>query len=244
MSPVSILGGKFLWCGSPLVLLASISLVSPMASATSVVDPYYDLVRAAVLAIPLRGILVVALVAVFYIFSRDPPHEPAWFHISNILVAIMLLTLIDAFTAPLAFLDIRHTTFVFTVLGVITVCLYTLVFSRYLLFPLSASAVIGAAFAGMSILWWNHLLSLTDAQVDDRIEIMANLFLGGVFIMLSLLVLETVRHRLGPGRTPDADPDADTDEHPSIHERTLRMGEMLLACMVLGIVTLYLWRSL
>ncbi len=243
MSPVSMLGGKSLWGGAPLILLASISLVSPMASATSIVDPYSDLVRAAVLAIPLRGILVVALTAVFYIFSKDPPLEPAWFHISNILVAIMLLTLIDAFTAPLAFLDLSHTTFAFTVLGLIIVFLYTLVFSRYLLFPISASAVVGAAFAGISILWWNHLLSLTDAQVDDRIELLAKIFLGGVFIMLSILFLETVRHHLGPGKTPDADPDG-SDEGPSIHERTLRMGEMLLACTVLGIVTLYLWQSL
>ncbi|NOQ54488.1 MAG: hypothetical protein GQ558_07790 [Thermoplasmata archaeon] len=240
---MSILGGKFLLGGVPLVLLASTSLVSPMVSATSIVDPYYDLVRASVLAIPLRGILVVALVTVFYIFSKDPPHEPAWFHISNILVAIMLLTLIDAFTAPLAFLDLRHTTFAFTILGLIIMFLYTLVFSRYLLFPLSASAVVGAAFAGISILWWNHLLSLTDAQVDDKIELLAYLFLGGMFIMLSILFLETVRNHLGHGKTPDADPDG-ADDGPSIHERTLRMGEMLLACTVLGIVTLYLWQSL
>ncbi len=226
--------------GGPLILLASISLLSPMVSAASVVSPYDDLVRAAVLAIPLRGILVVALVAVFYIFNKDPPHEPAWFHISNILVAIMLLTLIDAFTAPLAFLDLRNTTFAFTVLGLIIVFLYTLVFSRYLLFPLPASAIIGAAFAGISILWWNYLLSLTDSQADDKIETLAYLFLGGIFIMLSLLVLETVRHHLGPGKTPVADPDG-MDVGPSIHERTLRMGEMLLACTVLGIVTLYLW---
>ncbi len=243
MSPVSILGGKYLRGGAPLILLASISLVSPMASASSIVDPYYDLVRAAVLAIPLRGILVIALVAVFYVFSKDPPHEPAWFHISNILVAIMLLTLIDAFTAPLAFLDLQHTTFAFTVLGLIIVFLYTLVFSRYLLFPLWSSAIIGAGFAGISILWWNYLLSLTDAQVDDKIEILAYLFLGGVFIMLSLLALETVRHRLGPGKKTEVDPEG-MDEGPSIHERTLRMGEMLLACTVLGIVTVYIWQSL
>lgn len=240
MGPVSILGGKFLWSGVPLILLASIALVSQMVSARSVISPYDDLVKAAVLGIPLRGILVVALVAVFYIFSKDPPQEPAWFHISNILVAIMLLTLIDAFTAPLAFMDLRHTTFAFTVLGLIIVFLYTLIFYRYLLFPLSASAIIGAAFAGISILWWNYLLSLTDAQVDDKIELLAYLFLGGVFIMLSLLVLETVRHRLGPGKTPAAGSDG-MDEVPSIHERTLRMGEMLLACTVLGLVTLYLW---
>jgi hypothetical protein len=232
-----------MWGGVPLILLASISLVSPMASARSIVDPYDDLVRAAVLAIPLRGILVVALVAAFYIFSKDPPYEPAWFHMSNILVAIMLLTLIDAFTAPLAFLDLQNTTFAFTVLGLIIVFLYTLVFSRYLLFPLSVSAVIGAAFAGISILWWNYLLSLTDAQVDDKIEMMAYLLLGGIFIMLSLLALETVRHRMGPGKASEVDPDG-TDEGPSIHERTIRMGEMLLACSVLGIVTIYLWGSL
>jgi hypothetical protein len=239
LNPVSILGGKFLLGAAPLILLASISLGSPMVSATSPVDPYSDLARAAVLAIPLRGILVVALVSVYYIFSKDPPFEPAWFHISNILVAIMLLTLIDAFTTPFAFLS-RNTTFAFTVLGLTIVCLYTLVFSRYLSFPLSASAVIGAAFAGLSILWWSYLLSLTDAQVDDKIELLAQIFLGGVFIMLSLLFLETVRPRLGPGSTPGKAPDG-TDGGPSIHERTLRMGEMLLACTVLGTVTLYLW---
>ena len=100
--------------------------------------------------------------------------------------------------------------------------------------------MIGGDFAGISILWWNYLLSLTDDQVDDKIELLAYLFLGGVFIMLSLLILETVRHHLGLGRTPGADPDG-RDGGPSIQERSLRMGEMLLACTVLGIVTLYLW---
>ena len=153
LSPVSILGGKFLWGGIPLILLASLSLVSPLVSATSLEDPYSDLVKAAILAIPLRGILIVALVSVYYIFSKDAPFEPAWFHISNILVAIMLLTLIDAFTSPFAFLSNRNTTFTFTILGLTIVFLYTLVLSRYLLFPVSASAVIEAAFAGISVLW-------------------------------------------------------------------------------------------
>ncbi len=242
MCRVSILGGKFLFGGVPLVLLAWISLVSPTASATSISYPFNDLVRAAVLTIPFRGILVVSIVAVYYIYSKDPPSEPAWFHISNILVAILLLTLIYAFTAPFAFLNLQNTTFAFTVLGLAILLLYTQVFSRYLLFPLAISAGIGAAFATLSILWWNYLLTLTDAQVEDRIELLAYLFLGGVFIMSSLLVLETMKLHLGPRGTPGAGTDgAGEDGSPSIHERTLRMGEMLLACTVIGIVTLYIW---
>jgi len=240
MCPVSILGGKFLLGGAPLVLLASISLVSPIVSANSITYPFNDLVRAAVLTIPFRGILVVALVAAYYIFSKDPPFEPAWFHLSNTLVAILLLTLIYAFTAPFAFMNLQNTTFAFTVLGLAILLLYTQVFSRYLLFPLSISAGIGAAFAALSILWWNYLLKLTNAQVEDRIELLAYLFLGGVFVMSSLLVLETVRHHLGPRGTPGTESGV-TDGRPSIHERTLRMGEMLLACTVIGIVTLYIW---
>ncbi len=236
-----VLNGSLARNGLLLWLLGLIVLASPSVAATSIEDPYYDLVRAAVLFIPLKGILLLGVISLLAVLDKERAPEPPWFHISNILAVVALMSFMEALYTPFAFLDTQNTTTSFAVLAVVSILLLTFVFSRYLLFPVWVSGLVGALFAGLSILWWNYLLGLTDAQVDDVIETMAFYFLGLLFIFFSLLLLEALRNNYWPGREKRTDAVPGGGEGPSVKERTLRMGEMLLAIVVLALVATYLW---
>ena len=203
------------------------------------VDPFDDMVRAAILLIPFKGILLLAVISAFTVWAKDRQREPPWFHISNILCVVMLLSVLEALYTPFAFLDLQNTTAYFAVLAVVSIVLATIVLTRYLLFPLWLSGTVGALFALLSVLWWNYALGLTYVQLRDLVNSMAFYFLGLLFIFVCLLVLETLRHHYKPRREVRTLPTG--WDFPTTKERTLRMGEMLLATAVLGIVTMYVW---
>ncbi len=234
-----VLKGSLARSGLLLWLLGLIIHASPSVAATSIEDPYYDLVRAAVLFIPLKGILLLGVISLISVLDRERAPEPPWFHISNILAVVALISFMEALYTPFAFLDTQNTTTSFAVLAVVSTLLLAFVFSRYLLFPVWVSGLVGALFAGLSILWWNYLLGLTAAQVDDVVGSLEYYFLAALFIFVCLLVLETLRHHHWPGRK-DEGSRKDMDDL-SVRERTLRMGEMLLAIVVLALVATYLW---
>ncbi len=234
-----VLNGSLARSGIFLWLLAAIVMTMPSVAATSIEDPYYDLVRAAVLFIPLKGILLLGVISLLAVLDKERTPEPPWFHISNILAVVALIGFMEALYTPFAFLDTQNTTTSFAVLAVVSILLLAFVFSRYLLFPVWLSGLVGALFAVLSIMWWNYLLGLTAAQVDDVVGSLEHYFLAFLFIFVCLLFLETLRHHHWPGRK-DEGPRKDMDDL-GVRERTLRMGEMLLAIVVVALVATYLW---
>jgi hypothetical protein len=214
-------------------------MVSPLASASSTEDPYHDLVQATILLIPLRGILLLGAISLLTALDKERACETPSFHMANILAVVALISFMESLYWPFVLLDLQSTTLSFAVLAVVSVLLHTLVFSRYLLFPFWLSGLVGALLAGLSVVWWNHLLGLTAAQVDDVVGSLQLYFLAFMFVFVCLLALETLRHHHRPGggpETPPSDPQA-----PSVRDRTQRIGEMLLAITVLAIASAYIW---
>lgn len=191
------------------------------------------------LALPLIGLLVLAAVSLARLTGAGPPPEPAGFHVANVLSATTLLTLLVALSGPFVLLDPRGTTLPFALQAAAVVCVTTLVLARYLLLPLWQSAVWGVALAAGAAASWSLLLPLTGPQVEDVVGFLAYTFTFGALVFLGLLALETLRHHRAPGDRRDAA--LSPDDRPDIRERTLRMGEMMLACPVLGLVALLLW---
>ena len=190
-------------------------------------------------ALPLVGLLVLAAVSLARLSGAGPPPEPAGFHVANVLSATTLLTLLVALSGPFVLLDPRGTTLPFALQAAAVVCVTTVVMARYLLLPVWQSAVWGVVLAAGAAVSWSLLLPLTGPQVEDVVGFLALTFTVWALVFLGLLALETLRHHRAPDGTLNALPAP--DNRPDIRERTLRMGEMMLASPVLGLVALLLW---
>ena len=183
-----------------LALLALAMLSGPAMADPDLVDRH-DLLRLAVLELPLSGFLLLLLYLLPNLWHERLRPQPVARHVLLVLGSLASLTLGGALVDVVAFWDGRPGTLQFALGAVGTLLLFTTLAARYLGRSLRAAAIGGGVLALVDLGFWLLLAHMArtgggEPLLDGMVRLMPVLF----FLFLVLLGAETYMFHMGGAR--------------------------------------------
>lgn len=218
-----------------LLLVTLHPFLSSTAAADTPMDIAEDLMVISVMSLPLFGLFILLALSIPPLLRRDYPVEPVRFHLANVLAATALLTFIDAMIVPYLVQGGGELTLVLALGGIANLAVCITVFQRHLSWPLPWAAMVGGAFALVSVAWWHLALSMDQALLFQVRDVLALSLPFWVALFVGLLVLETLRHHHRPEEVTGPPMD------PGRRDRTLRLGEMMVGVALAGAALAAMW---
>jgi len=166
------------------VSIIGVALVAPTAAASQPIE-VHDVLRLAVLNLPLNGLMLLLLYWIPNLWHERNSRQPAAQHVLLMLANVAMLTFGIGLVDVAVFWDNWPSTVQF-VLGMVgVVLLFTVLMARYLGRSLGAAAVGGGVLAAITAAFWFYILRCS----DDYVVMSGGDWMGASMPLLMLLFL-------------------------------------------------------